>query len=175
MFQTPDDIYNDLTAAGIDDATARLLAQHARPAVWLETRAVDDESAIPIGATKLGGRPDLPAGVAWPVRPPWHDAAERIRRLHQDIADMDKAKARRELPFPPERYEANRQRTQDEIRRHENAQPLSFIAQFNFAELWQAGPLDADMPRQGVLSVFYDVIDQPWGHAPQHRIGFAVL
>jgi|GEM_PF-1153684 Uncharacterized protein conserved in bacteria len=38
----------------------------ARPAILLRTKR-STESKIPLGATKIGGRPDLPRSVAWPV------------------------------------------------------------------------------------------------------------
>lgn len=34
------------------------------------TRTITDEAQIPIGASKFGGRPDLPAGIVWPT---WQD------------------------------------------------------------------------------------------------------
>lgn len=49
-------------------AQARIAAHYdalARRAVWLHPTRVD-EATVPLGATKLGGHPDLPAGTAWP-------------------------------------------------------------------------------------------------------------
>jgi uncharacterized protein YwqG len=37
----------------------------ARPSIRLSTTPVE-ESSVPLGASKLGGCPDLPAGIAWP-------------------------------------------------------------------------------------------------------------
>ncbi len=42
------------------------LARLTLESIRLKTRKAD-ESAIPIGATKVGGLPDLPAGIAWPA------------------------------------------------------------------------------------------------------------
>lgn len=38
----------------------------ARPALLLRTRECQEDD-IPLGATKIGGRPDLPAAIAWPA------------------------------------------------------------------------------------------------------------
>ena len=47
------------------------------PCVWLETSQVDNENEIPVGATKIGGRPDLPSTYEWPQRLAYADAAQR--------------------------------------------------------------------------------------------------
>ncbi|RJS13946.1 DUF1963 domain-containing protein [Corallococcus sp. H22C18031201] len=53
-----------LEAAGLANHADALLAL-VRPAIRLESQAIDDEQ-LPVGATKLGGRPDLPVAHAWP-------------------------------------------------------------------------------------------------------------
>lgn len=44
-----------------------------------------------------------------------------------------------------------------------DARPLTFLAQFNLAEL---APMDAEglLPHAGLLSFFYDTDEQPWGY-----------
>ncbi|WZB74238.1 hypothetical protein WJ972_25470 [Achromobacter insuavis] len=64
------------------DIVSRLLAQ-ARPALLLATTA-GDEDAIPLGASKIGGRPDLPPGMAWPTRPAYSDAGARAAGHRQE-------------------------------------------------------------------------------------------
>jgi uncharacterized protein YwqG len=57
-----------LRAAGLDS-----LAEHAErlvllmPAIRITPTTVD-ESQLPIGASKIGGHPDLPPEIAWPMR-----------------------------------------------------------------------------------------------------------
>jgi uncharacterized protein YwqG len=53
----------------VSPVVAAMWASFARSNVHLipKSALVDDTS--PIGATKLGGLPDLPAGAAWPIRP----------------------------------------------------------------------------------------------------------
>jgi hypothetical protein len=54
-----------LRAQGLDRVAEPLLA-FARDSIALE-RTPSLDSAVPIGATKLGGAPDLPVGVDWPT------------------------------------------------------------------------------------------------------------
>ena len=121
-----------------DEQAATRLASLARPCVWLQTKL--DESVTALGSTRLGGLPDLPAGAAWPVRPAYPDAAQRGQ-----------------YPRASERPHAGRLQT---------AFPLNFLAQINFAQIWAASAVDEDMPRTGLLSIFYDITDKPWGSVP---------
>lgn len=81
---------SSLLDAGLPaDATTRIV-QSARPALMLAATPAD-ENAIPLGATKIGGRPDLPAHLPWPERPAYPNAAELARealdgaeRFHAD-------------------------------------------------------------------------------------------
>ena len=73
----------------------------ARPTIAYTT-AKAAEKALPVGASKFGGRPDLPSDVAWP--------------RHGD-------------------------------------EPLSFLGQFNLAEL-RPSPVARELPAAGVLSAF---------------------
>jgi hypothetical protein len=59
-----------LTAAGIHEPVAARLAHLVRPSVTLTAEPTAGEDSLPIGASKLGGCPDLLAGPAWPTRPP---------------------------------------------------------------------------------------------------------
>jgi uncharacterized protein YwqG len=53
--------------------------------------------------------------------------------------------------------------------------PLSFLGQLDFRELAVAHGPEIGLPSEGVLALFYDVEEQPWGYDPTHRTGFAVL
>ena len=82
-------------------AKADKLLALARPTITYETVKIA-ERTIPVGASKFGGRPDMPASTAWP------------------------------------KFED---------------QPLSFLGQFNLAEL-QPSPVARELPASGVLSAF---------------------
>lgn len=76
------------------------------------------------GISRLGGRPDLPAGCRWPTG-------------------------------------ANG--------------PLSFVAQINLVDATAVLPTDAGLPRDGLLSFFYDAVTQTaWGFDPSDREAWAV-
>ena len=51
---------------------------------------------------------------------------------------------------------------------------LSFLGQINLADV---SPYDAaaQLPTTGLLSFFYDALEQPWGYDPAHRGGALVL
>lgn len=57
-----------LNRAGLARKAGAILTV-AAPCVWLDSRREED-AAIPAGASKLGGLPDLPSGVEWPM---WRD------------------------------------------------------------------------------------------------------
>jgi uncharacterized protein YwqG len=88
----------------------------AQPAVLVELLP-DSAGDLPLGASKIGGDPDLPAAYPWPT---WH------------------------------------------------YRPLGFLAQFDLSAA-SAYDLEGLLPRDGLLSFFYDLVDTPWGYDPAHR------
>ncbi|GGB07480.1 hypothetical protein GCM10011491_39420 [Brucella endophytica] len=61
------------------------LAGQAAPAILLET-VKTTEDAIPLGASKFGGAPDLPADIPWPVRPPYPDWQKKRDQYRKRMA-----------------------------------------------------------------------------------------
>jgi uncharacterized protein YwqG len=57
-----------LVDRGVSPVIAAMWSSFARSNVRLIPSAFAEDTS-PIGATKLGGLPDLPAGAAWPIRP----------------------------------------------------------------------------------------------------------
>jgi uncharacterized protein YwqG len=171
MFKTSEDIERRLIdEAGVSPQDARTLASLAKPAVWLETRSAHREDEIPLGATKLGGHPDLPHDMPWPVRPPYPHADTLAKHSRDCMTSPDSKWPK----ATPEQCAAIRADAAQHVYAVEHDFPLSFIAQINFADMWAAGPLDADMPRSGMLYVFYDMQTQPWGFDPRERIGCSI-
>lgn len=69
-----------LTGAGIEPTLAAALAELVRPSIALLPEATVADGALPVGSTKLGGSPDLPGGMPWPVRRPYRLVVPRGNR-----------------------------------------------------------------------------------------------
>ena len=84
------DVQAAFEAAGLARVVKNIDAL-ARFAVRLNTTVVD-EASLPIGASKLGGLPDLPSGVAWPE---WKGLPQSfIAQIRlEDLHDFNVAKA----------------------------------------------------------------------------------
>ncbi|MDQ6423651.1 YwqG family protein [Paenibacillus sp. LHD-117] len=85
------------------------------------TAIITEEENIPLGSSKIGGKPDLPSYIHWP---------------------------------------------------NENGKILSFIAQVNLEEVELRL---YELPSAGLLSFFYDSLEQPWGFDPNDRGRWKVI
>ncbi|PVE23638.1 hypothetical protein DC522_14390 [Microvirga sp. KLBC 81] len=158
MFETIQEIEESLLNAGLSLESARSVAEHARPAIVITTEAVGSEEEIPLGATKIGGCPDLPAGMTWPVRPPYPNGAQ-IRDEHLKMAGKYPAFSW----MPEEERERYRREALELADAAMREAPLAFIAQIDLAAVATVAALDADFPKEGRFLLFYDVKEQPWG------------
>jgi len=61
----PEELREVLTARGLERVRDRLMAL-ALPAIAIELEECDEDS-LPVGASKIGGRPDMPLDAAWPT------------------------------------------------------------------------------------------------------------
>jgi len=72
MWTTSKELEAALVQAGLGEWSPRLAAA-ARHAMIHEPGPVEEGADAPIGASRLGGKPDLPAEVPWPWRPALSD------------------------------------------------------------------------------------------------------
>jgi hypothetical protein len=150
----------------------------ARPCIILVPGSVEEAANAPLGASRLGGEPDMPPDLDWPHRPAlkpgWdHDripgvSLGRYHWLHrlfrterwQHAEKLKQALEQRE--DPAEREMRNRD------------WPLSFIAQIDFAELRAVHALDG-FPAAGRLLLFCDPFELPWGHRDDQPLARALF
>jgi Domain of unknown function (DUF1963) len=129
MFETRSDLDTAFTQAGL----ARFAAPVARlcvPALALVDDAAAD--AAKVGQSRLGGAPDLPADIAWPIHAPYHRTDEEL---------------------------TGRRATMRET--FTTAVPLHFIAQIDLDGVARTGALKP-FPESGRLLLFWDPKGGPW-------------
>jgi hypothetical protein len=197
LFKTAAEIDGSLRAARLRASDAMALAARSKPYIWLETAGVDDEAEIALGATKIGGTPDLPATMPWPWRPPYPDHEARVAEALAGVdlfnpRDMAAHQAemleefRKLLPSSElEAYAAESAKVDfsnfnldflvEDARRTGEPAPLQFIAQVDLAEVWLAGPVDPDIPREGRFFFFYDTDHRPGGDKPGDITGARLI
>ena len=143
---------------GVSVSAASELAELGRYSLQLETA---DEDTVASGTfSKIGGIPDLPVGVNWPIRPSFPTLDEEAPKslLKRVISRLMHTKAiERDLSY------------------RNSPQPYSFIAQISFSEMATIQKHGLDLPDCGALYVFYDVLYGGWGDNPTDSIGFKVI
>jgi uncharacterized protein YwqG len=156
-----------LREAGFGEWAPRL-AQLARYCIILVPGPIAEAVNAPLGASRLGGEPDMPPHLAWPCRPPCTPAWEgtsagpmpgrillgRHHWLHRLFRTQRWTEA----------LEGWKRSRQAEIDIRNRAWPMSFVAQIDFAELHGVHALDG-FPPAGRLLVFCDPFDWPWGES----------
>jgi uncharacterized protein YwqG len=122
----PQDVYDLLVKHGLAHRADELMA-YLRPSIRLSVEPADDAD-IPVGASKIGGNPDLPADFVWPI---WEDEEWSEQHIKNWLH-------RFKYPSAPEKV-----------------RPLAFLAQFNLAEI---AHFDAahQLPSNGMLYFFCD-------------------
>lgn len=107
-----------------------------RPAIGFEPTGGPAE----LGATRIGGTPDLPVGRSWPVRPVPDDLEAIVARggaFAASLAARISNRLARPLPF-------------------------GFVAQVDLAEAAALGDVASELPTQGRLLFFYDLAGGLW-------------
>ncbi|MGO4872211.1 MAG: DUF1963 domain-containing protein [Roseiarcus sp.] len=172
--RTRDEFLSSLNETELPENAVARLAARARPAVLLTT-APADEGEIPLGASKLGGAPDLPRGTAWPERPPYPDAPARAgyHRKHAARLLADSKKPGSWMtPKQGERYSLEALAMADAI---ETSFPLAFFGQFDLASLSAEQGFDTAFPSEGRLLLFYDYWVKPEEFTPEASVGWLLL
>jgi uncharacterized protein YwqG len=169
-----DALFRSLSDTDLDPDIVSKLAAQARPAILLVT-AESDENAIPLGASKIGGCPDLPRDLPWPVRPPYPDADKRAARHRKEARRLleDSRKPRSWMTAEQgERYSralnVRADATQCEF-------PLAFLGQVNLAELADESGFDTAFPSEGRLLLFYDFQEMPEEYSPEASVGWRLV
>lgn len=169
-----DDLLLSLKETGLHHDVVSHLAAQARPAILLLTAECEEDS-IPLGASKIGGRPDLPRGAAWPTRPPYPDGAKRAEE-HRKKADRLLADSKRPrswmTPEQGERFSAECRAKANAV---ETEFPLAFLGQFDLAELTREKGFDAAFPCEGRLLLFYDFWEGPEEFTPEASVGWRLV
>lgn len=155
-YQDKESLIQALVAAGISSEAAQHLAGLGRNSLHL--LPINQQSSTKRPFSKIGGLPDLPEGMKWPVRPslPLADAPTGI------VAKV----LNRLLYSSP---------SEEELKYRKEPQPYNFIAQISFEEM---APLDDQsllLPDAGALYLFYDDLFQGWGFDPKDAVGFKVI
>lgn len=163
-FRTLEELGASLASAGVSAIDQRMLLNLALPAMALQSKAADDND-IPIGASKIGGAPDLPPNFPWPMRGPTTAGDMSLEGLHDLLAQM-KARTFAKEYWTEQNYIDGIARTQSELDAKTNLYhapaPLTFLMQLDLEALAVSQSVDPDLPQRGRLLVFYDMIVRPW-------------
>jgi hypothetical protein len=169
-----DALIHSLSETGLASDVVSQLASQARPAVLLITSEANEDE-IPLGASKIGGGPDLPAGTTWPTRPPYPDAARRAEQ-HRKKAERLFADSRKPRSWmSPEQGESFRRHLKARANAVETPFPLAFFGQFDLLALAQEEGFDATLPGEGRLLLFYDFWEQPEEFTPEAAVGWRLI
>ncbi len=63
--------------------------------------------------------------------------------------------------------------TTDFVWPQNDGNPLAFLCQFDLAEIRKVAPIEW-LPQSGMLSFYYDAVEQPWGFDPKDKGGWLV-
>jgi hypothetical protein len=150
-FRSAHDLEESLRLAGLGDQS-RDIAATLRPVVLFLREQVPDAS-LPVGASKIGGDPDLPDDFDWPERPPPPDALRRAQAIER--RGINSARMLQNM-LPPERIEQIIDKHRGKAAVLHITMPLAFVGQLDLGALAREASFPEDFPRTGLLSIFSD-------------------
>jgi len=160
LFGSLDEASKAIVEVGLEQWHDELLA-HGRPTVRYTVDNMRD-GAAGIGASRMGGTPDLPPNMDWLLRPPYVDATVR----NAEVRDHEAIKLR-SLDFRLRNDRARRLIGTDAR--------LPFVAQIDLAKAWRIQKFDVELPKGGRLLFFYDARESPPGFDRADAAGFRVI
>ncbi len=98
---------------------------------------IKTSEAPALGATRIGGTPDLDKDIPWPVRRAFPDVESIAQRGGRNHSEVIRLYASRNLPYV-------------------------FMAQIDLGEASGLGAMAAELPDEGRLLFFYDMAVTPW-------------
>lgn len=172
--RTRDELRASLSDEELPAEIVERLAAQALPALLLTTVALGENSPLP-GASRLGGTPDLPPGMGWPMRPPYPDAERRAAGHRKDARRLLEDSRKPRSWMTPEQGVMFSQKRMAKADATERPFPLAFFGQFDLAALSAIEGFDPLLPKTGRLLVFYDFWEQPEDFTPEAAVGWRVI
>lgn len=169
-----DELALSLSESGLSDDIVAHLAAQARPAVLLIT-SVAEEHELPPGASKIGGRPDMPRGAAWPTRPPYPDASRRAERLRRRAERLLGESRKPRSWMSPDQADRSGRELDARANAVATQFPMAFLGQFDLSELARDEGFDATLSNEGRLLLFYDFWEMPEEFVPEASVGWRLI
>ncbi|MDF2694303.1 MAG: hypothetical protein K0S65_2686 [Labilithrix sp.] len=89
LAKLPKFVVDGVRSAKLEGISADALLRFVRPSIGFEIGKATPKAGAPVGSSKLGGRPDLPDGVAWPT---YEDDEDRMLPFLLQVNAADIAK-----------------------------------------------------------------------------------
>lgn len=172
--RTRDELLRSLRETDLPEETVLHLAAQARSALLLTTVPAA-AGAHPLGASRLGGAPDLPVGIAWPERPPYPDAAKSAAAHRREAERLREDSRKPNSWMTPEQGETFSLDCLVRADAMGRPFPLAFFGQFDLVTLSQVEGFDPMLPKEGRLLVFYDFWEMPEEYTPEAVVGWHVI
>lgn len=171
---TLEELAVSLRETGLPSKAYKQLVKQIRPAMALRATLMQ-ERQLPIGCSKIGGQPDLPITMKWPMRKPYEDSkklAEQYRhKAFQILADSKKPNCW----LTPEQGKIFSEISLNRAKAVSAKFPLSFVLQLDLKSLSKKRGFDSALPHEGRLLFFYDSFTDPGGFSPSARNNFRLI